>query len=503
MFSLSKKLSFLNFYWTQWLTAGTGYYIKIIIDKLDKQSRKCFNIIILIFIFFLPTVFLISISIGMINGWTTPTIKILLDPTSPIHFDKDKVTIITSIIFIGSAFGSLIGGFLIEYIGTKISLLSVGLIEAIGLIILLISDQYIKSYLSICLSRLICGIASGIFFISFPLFISEMSKPNIRGALMSLISIGISLGYIAGLISGSTMTITSFSLLTILPTTIYFIIFFQLPNSPYYLLRHNNIDKAKKSIEFYQCIDDATNELNILSDFIKKNSKLTYWDVFNELMLPHNLHGIIKINLLIILMTMGGITAINLNIETILVVSKMTITSSLIFVVTVSSIGLIGGIISLLTCDKFGRKIVFSVSCVGAGCAMFCVGIYFEIIIQINDGVHDNFQWFFIINIIILGLFTNYGILTVPSMIIGELFSPNCRSLSCCIINIISGLFTFIELVIYPTLSSNDLLGYRIFFVYSFVLIIITFYTILFIPETKKKSLSDIQDMLKNKKMRY
>lgn len=433
--------------------------------------------------------------IGMVYGSTSPLMSRLHDSNSSISMGKD-VSFVGSLIAAGSAIGSLIGAIQIEYFGTKIALIIAGFFEGFGLIFL--SVAYSSTYL-IYASRLLCGVGSGIFFISFPIFFGEISNSSIRGAMICVISIGVSMGYIVGLVLNTYLIWTMFALITLPQTILFIITFLKLPNSPYYLVRCGRIEESTASMKFYHCnnTDDIDAELKILCDFVNVNSSITYREVLNELMISHNARGLLKVNLLFAFQQMAGICSISFFMDTIIKDAKILFTSSSM-VIIVNSIGLIGGIISLFTNDKFGRKIVLCISSAGSAITLISLGIYFKLI-EYDYYCFIYSQWFFIVNFVALGIFINYGLLVIPPTILSEIFSPNVKCVSVCITNILSGFLTFIQLQMHSYLSDKNLLHQNIFFLYASFMMLTCVFTIFFIPETKNKTLPEIQDMLKKK----
>lgn len=426
----------------------------------------------------------------MLTGWTSPSIAEMMRPNSPLIIDKNEAAWIASLLVVGRTVGILITTQIIRYFGSKKILLWVGIIDALGLICLAVANSVLWIYIS----RTICGISMGMFLMSFPLFVGEISNRKIRGALICIISSGISLGFLLGSIIAANMTITSFSLISLLICIIFVGSFFWQPESPHYLIETGKIIEATKAIEYYQRDADVLNELKSLQQFVNDKKIVSYCDMLKELMIIHNRLALIKLNVFYLLSAIGGANAIVSYLEILLTEAKVTIIEPANAVIIATAIGLIGEVIAVITGDKLGRKFLLCTSTLGIAVALGALGL--------NDGLLDrgydpaNFQWLPITSVVVFAVFINLGLISVPSVILSELFSPNVKIISSSITHVLTGFMAFLSIQTYQPLI--DHIGYSVYYFYSLIMIIATLFVVFFIPETKGKSLQEIQEMLKN-----
>ena len=97
----------------------------------------------------------------------------------------------------GCILGSISAGYLADRIGRRTSLLVAGVIFGAGAIGSAFSPNEIVSLL---VSRFVIGVGIGITSVVAPLYISEVSPAEIRGALVSLYQFAITVGILGAFI---------------------------------------------------------------------------------------------------------------------------------------------------------------------------------------------------------------------------------------------------------------------------------------------------------------
>ncbi|XP_063972010.1 facilitated trehalose transporter Tret1-2 homolog isoform X2 [Diachasmimorpha longicaudata] len=432
-----------------------------------------------------------SFVVGLERGWTSPALAILLSSSSPMPTSETDGSWIASLLNIGRGAGAIIGAIDVELLGSKTSVLHIGIIQTVSFIILGLAP----SAFWIQVSRLIGGVATGMFFISFPLYIGEISNPSIRGALVVIIGNGMSIGYVVGNVTGAFMSIPVFAAFSLAVTILFIVSFYWLPKSPHYLVLTDQVERASAAIIWYQRDADAAKELTSLQKFIKDNRSMTYKNLLNEFMLPHNRIALIKVNILYILLQLSGLYTVGFYMEIILTKGEVKIVPPAMAVIIISSIGLIGGWIAIFTIDKYGRKIVLSSACVGLGAGLVGIAIHYQLLaVGVDPG---SLQVLIIASIILLEMSINLGIIPIPSTILSEIFSPKIKSYCSCISNITSGFVAFLVTQTYQMLI--DWIGYYTYYIYAMMMFLLALFMMTMMPETKGKSLQEIQNMLLKK----
>lgn len=159
---------------------------------------------------------------------------------------------------------------------------------------------------------------------------------------------------------------------------------------------------------------------------------------------------------------------------------------------------LLAGIVAACLVDRLGRKILMLISGTLASVALFLVGRFFYLKYESHTDI-SSITWLPICGIILYEIMVALGVGTLPYVLLGELFSTNVKATAVAIGIIIGATFAFIVSLGFHAL--NDVSGihttFWVFAVCCFTGTILFYYIT---PETKGKTLEEIQAILNPKR---
>ncbi|XP_034520449.1 solute carrier family 2, facilitated glucose transporter member 8 isoform X3 [Ailuropoda melanoleuca] len=138
------------------------------------------------------------LSFGFALGYSSPAIPSLRRAASPaLRLDDAAASWFGAIVTLGAAAGGVLGGWLVDRAGRKLSLLLCTVPFVVGFAVIT-AAQNVWMLLG---GRLLTGLACGIASLVAPVYISEISYPGVRGLLGSCVQLmvvtGILLAYLA------------------------------------------------------------------------------------------------------------------------------------------------------------------------------------------------------------------------------------------------------------------------------------------------------------------
>ncbi|XP_034520451.1 solute carrier family 2, facilitated glucose transporter member 8 isoform X5 [Ailuropoda melanoleuca] len=141
------------------------------------------------------------LSFGFALGYSSPAIPSLRRAASPaLRLDDAAASWFGAIVTLGAAAGGVLGGWLVDRAGRKLSLLLCTVPFVVGFAVIT-AAQNVWMLLG---GRLLTGLACGIASLVAPVYISEISYPGVRGLLGSCVQLmvvtGILLAYLAGVV---------------------------------------------------------------------------------------------------------------------------------------------------------------------------------------------------------------------------------------------------------------------------------------------------------------
>ncbi|KAF5308004.1 hypothetical protein FQR65_LT06572 [Abscondita terminalis] len=431
---------------------------------------------------------LIALSDGMQYGWTSPISMILLSPTSPVPLTEIDIIILEVLYMLGGAVGIPLTLYLLNTIGRKYTMLVAAGEGLIGWIVL----ATVPSREVLFVIRILMGIAADVNFVTTPIYIAEISQKHLRGRLGSIIHIMMVTGILLIYLIGPFVSITASSTVGACVVTIQLLTFSMMPESPYYYLIKNRKDEARKSLQIFRSKNDVEFELNEIEESIKKENaeRRNVLDLFR---VNSNLKGVIIMTVLNLAQHFGAITVMFMNMHTILEDASALLTTNQAAILF-SLLLLVSCVISGLMMDKFGRKVILCTSCFLTGISLFILASYFAVK---NAGVDMlTVNWVPVFAVLLYAFTFKFGLGLVPIILTAEVFASNVKAYGVTFADFVYVFGAILSIIAYYVLHIN--IGMEApFYFFSVCSFLTCIFSILYIPETKGKTLEEIQRLLK------
>lgn len=426
------------------------------------------------------------------SGWASPALARFAALDSPILVDLNQASWVASLLNFGRLFGAVIGATTTNYLGTKCSI-SVTLFPiAIGWIIIAVADSVEWLYAS----RLLSGVGLGMSFSTFPLYIGEISMPEIRGALISLAMFGGPCGQVIASICGSYLSLTMASISYLVMCLVCMALFFWLPESPHHLMKVGQPEAAKRSIHWYRAGKDVQLEFQAVEKFVACKKTTTFVSMLQEFNTSPVRRATTQVIALFTFMQICGLNSVVFYMETILNKANFTLISPSDVVIYVNVCGTGAAALSIFLIDSYGRRFLLLISSSGITISMTSLMIYFLLIdLKIETA---NIQWIPMASMFLFIISFSVGLMPVPSTILSETFPANIKCIAACIASLTSAGMAFLSAKTYQPMV--DLMGEKyVFLTYAICSFIVIPYVLFVMRETKGKTLQQIQDELISK----
>lgn len=364
---------------------------------------------------------------------------------------------------------------------------------AIPYIIFCIITALAKSIELFYVARVFTGFGDSFFFVSLPMYIGEISTPKVRGTWGNLVMVTVFLGMFLMNIIGSYLSITAASYVCLPFPLIFLVLMLTLPESPYYCIMKNQEDNAKRCLKFLRGKDNVDDEYEQLKIDVERqiSETGTFKDLFK---IPTNRRALLAGVFLRFSQQMSGLMVFNNFAQFIFnkagtnISSEMSsmLFSGLLFTLTV---------LCVYTVEKFGRKKNYMYSLLLCGIVLLSLALYFFVDQKLKMDV-SNLQWYPLLGMLLYILFMSFGVGIVPTLMLGELFSASIKTKALTVITLTTGWTQLVTNKIFYLLYSNFGL-YTPFLLFAICCFVSTVLTIKVIPETKGKTLEEIQQTLR------
>lgn len=447
----------------------------------------------------------------------------------------------------------LFSGKLSDKFGRKKILLIVAFLYALSALLSAVATSYEMLYIA----RMIGGLAFGAALVIAPMYIAEVSTANNRGKLVAIQQLNIVLGFFAAFLSNyffNKYNTPESTFLTddnvwrwmlgveFLPAILYFLCLFFVPNSPRWLFLVENFNKAKKVLQSIHGKDIANEEYITIQKNLEESKDSQEGNIKD--ILKKGLRFLFVVGLVIgILQQITGINAVYFYATSIFKQTGIGTDAAFSSGILLSSITVIFTLISMYLIDKLGRRPLLLVGTFGIAFSLLLCAYGFKNatykltsdkietlsfegaeklksiadkeytfdvdfknelksilgnqVYSKNDGAILEAATSMNANLVlygILGFIACFAFSLGPVMwvLLSELFPLKIRGLAIGIIAFVNSLVSSIIQLIFPWELSN--LGNALtFFLFGAVALVGFFVMLKIVPETKGKSLEEIE----------
>lgn len=260
----------------------------------------------------------------------------------------------------------LFSGRLSDKIGRKKILIAVAFLYALSALLSAYADAYEMLYIA----RMIGGLAFGAALILAPTYIAEIATAENRGKLVSIQQLNIVLGFFAAFLSNyylnkanseGTSIFTDDNVwrwmfgLELIPAVLYFFLLFFVPKSPRWLYAQNRKTEAKSVLQQIHGNEIAAQELKSIEEKLKEAAVLAQVKL-KDLLKPA-LRYIMIIGLTIgILQQVTGINAVYFYATSIFKQTGIGTDASFSSGVLLSSVTVVFTFVAIFLIDRMGRR---------------------------------------------------------------------------------------------------------------------------------------------------
>lgn len=411
----------------------------------------------------------------------------------PYRFTLEQCSYLTIVSPISTMLSGLVFAKLVDKIGRKYTALLVVIPYILAFMVIAVANNIYVFYLA----RAIVGVGDAGLFSALPTYIGEITTPKVRGSWGNCIAAFMYIGQTMINVIGGYTTIKQTAIICLCFPILFLCAFSFNPESPYYCIMKGDKDKARKALQVLRQTDNVETEmLQLESDVRRQMSEPGTWkDLF---MIKSNRRALLAGMALRWFQQLCGISVFSVYTQYIFQQaggSISAIQSAIIFQGAVTA----GNIICAFFVDKIGRRsaTMSSLFC----CALVLAGeaVYFYISLKHPEVDLSYFQWTPLVGMLIFVPVFSFGLGIVPTLMLGELFSTSIKAKGLCALNINLGLAVSTLSKIFQLMTTKFGLysPFTLFAVSCFINTGVAYYIV---PETKGKTLEEIQQDFRARK---
>ncbi|KAM9811146.1 solute carrier family 2, facilitated glucose transporter member 8 [Neosynchiropus ocellatus] len=434
-------------------------------------------------------------SFGFVLGYSSPAIPELTRISNPaLRLNEVEASWFGSVVTLGAAAGGLLGGWMVEKAGRKLSLMFCSLPFVFGFTLIIAAQRLWMFYLG----RVLTGLASGVTSLVVPLYISEMAHERVRGTLGSCVQLMVVLGIMGVYLAGLFLDWRWLAIVCCLPPTLLMVCMCFMPESPRFLLSQGKRREAEEALLFlrgpdapveWECgrIEDACEEQG--SSF--QVSDLKDPGVYKPLLI-----GI----MLMMFQQLTGINAVMFYAENIF--QQAHFQQSGLASVIVGLIQVVFTAVAALIMDKAGRKLLLVISGVAMAISTTAFGVYFYLMTKplhagssaqlLAPETNGDLAWLALASmcVFIMGFALGWG--PIPWLVMSEIFPVKVRGFASAICVLTNWTMAFIITKTFQDMMTT-MTSAGTFWLFASTCVANVVFTVVFIPETKGRTLEQIE----------
>ncbi|XP_023017676.2 facilitated trehalose transporter Tret1 isoform X1 [Leptinotarsa decemlineata] len=462
------------------------------IENNEKKGSVSNGTIFQLFAAFIAT--LLAVTDGMSYGWTAPMMSYFTSEESHIKMTLEEVEWMETWLMIGTIMALPVTVISVEKIGRKKTLLISCTILIASWIMIAVGGVIEIIYAG----RFMQGSGINMAFVAAPMYVGEIAHKNFRGMVASTVFVMMMFGV---LLDYSSIPFVSYYVPPIIAVcflSTQLIVFSFLPETPYYLIKIKQYDKAKKSLQSFRGnsnINDEFEEILREAEIYEKENMSALKAIFQ---VKSYRKALLIVIFLAFVEPFSCQEIILMNLHEILNSAGSVYMDSTYAAIIFASLMMVSALASSIMVDRFGRKLLLIISIILTGLCLLTLGLYFHL--KRAGFALDSVSWIPVVAVMVYALVFKVGLGMVPIVIATEILTVKIRALGMTLGDGIYVTASITSLQIF-FISKSTFGMHASFYTFAVCVLFMLIITIFWIPETKGKSMEEIQQILNGTKV--
>ncbi|XP_052740298.1 facilitated trehalose transporter Tret1 isoform X1 [Bicyclus anynana] len=429
-------------------------------------------------------------TIGTLSAWPTPVVPKIKNNETFVDITKDELATVMAMSPLGFVVGSLATRFISDSLGRRTTILASVVPIICGTIIATLARV---SWL-LCIMYFLWGIGTGMISTVVGIYTAEIADKDIRATLSVGTRFMFNFGNLLVISIGPFLSYYTLNYCFFILPVVYFVACVFIPESPYYYLKEGRVEHARKSLLKLKDKEIVDQELELMKGHVSKEMRnsSSAWELFTGKQYRRPL--VIAFGLKLTQIMSGGMS-IQQYMGLITQEIGLDVQTSTLLIIF-GAFKFIVGVLSSFVVDRVGRRPLLIYSFLSTGICLAIAGLYFFLqeVIRVDHSVLKAYGIAAFMAIMLSnGLSIGYS--SIIGVITAEIFPLNVKFIAMTSVNILGGCLGSAVAKSYQAI--NNVAGFcGVFWVFASVAFVGAIFSYMTTPETKGKSLQEIQEML-------
>lgn len=387
-----------------------------------------------------------------------------------------EVGLVTSSLLVGCMIGALGGGRLADAMGRRGLVVAAGAVFGVGCLIAAVAPDLAI----IVTGRFVMGLAVGALSMTVPIYLSEIAPARARGALSGLnqlmISSGILVAYLVNLgLSGAGQWRYAFGLALVPAVALVIGVYFQ-PESPRWLMRRGRVEQARAVLA--RITDDVEGEVGRIQAVLAGPARPSVRALLGD----RRVRRVLLVGVgVAFLQQVIGINTIIYYAPTILTTLGFGKSAALLANAGLGALTVVVTVVMVLVVDRIGRRRPLIYGAIAMAVAMAALGTAFS-------------GWFAIVCLALFKISFSMSWGGMAWILLGEIFPLNVRGTAMSLATFANWAGNLFVGLFFPVLLGVG--TGLVFYIFAVVGVISCLFAVRFVPETRGRSLEQIEEQL-------
>lgn len=406
--------------------------------------------------------------------------------------DTTASSVVSSILAIGAAISALPVGVLASRIGRRPTIL----ILSIPFMLNWLLTIFANGPGMLIAARFFAGLGTGGICVAAPMYIGEIAETSIRGSLGAFFQLFLTVGILFTFVVGGWSSWRTLSIVSAVLPPLLVAVFWWMPETPQYLLGKNRRHEAERTLRWLRGPDaDLSAEIEDMQKELDDAARQRAGVMSMVTSKAPRMALICGLGLMFF-QQFSGINAVIFYTNNIFQSAGSNIPPTIATII-IGVVQTIATYASSLLVERAGRRLLLLQSCIIMGLCLIILGVYFKL--QLDSVNVASFGWLPLVCLVLFIISFSMGFGPIPWMMMAELFPVEFRGPATGVTVITNWCLVFVVTLFFPIMK--DAIGiYSCFWFFASFMVVCVFFVFFLIPETKGKTVTQIQAILAGKR---
>ncbi|KAJ0079052.1 hypothetical protein Patl1_22725 [Pistacia atlantica] len=399
-----------------------------------------------------------------------------------LHQTYSEYSVFGSILTIGAVVGAITSGRFADWLGRKGAMRISSIVCIVGWIAIYLGFNSVH----LDIGRFLTGCGIGVISYTVPIYIAEITPKNLRGALATANQLFITMGILFAYAVGAFVSWRNLALTGLIPSVIMIIGLSFIPESPRWLAMAGQKEKFEAALKTLRGPDvDISRERTEIQEslaVLRQLPEVKVLDMFNSRNFPFVFIGVG----LMVFQQAIGINGIIYYAGQVFVSAGV---SPSVGSILYSGLQVFATAFGATLMDRAGRRPLLMISVAGLLVGSLSIGTSF--LLKEHGMAPEVAPVLALVGVMVYIAFFSVGTGPIPWVIMSEIFPLNLKGPAGSLVTLVNWLGSWA--ISYSFIFLFEWSSSGVFFLYAGFCVLSMVFTIKFVPETKGRTLEDIQ----------